>query len=293
MMKKDHSQFFRKVRSIEVITSKLLETLLSGNYRSVFKGRGMEFDEVREYIPGDDTRFIDWNVTSRMDSPYTKTFREERELTLFLVTDVSASVLSFPHTMSKHETASWIFATFALSAVKNNDKVGALFFSEKIERWVKPASGKKHALRLINDLLIMNPDGKGSDLNLALRTAGEILKKRSICIIISDFKTANYWTQLSNLSRRHDVVAVKVFDSMDRNFPKVGLIELVDSETEKTILASGSSSSFRKSYRDLWEQNHLIWEANCQRWGVDTVTISTKDDAGIKLFQYFRRRRKK
>ena len=282
-----------KVREIELVASKLVETFLSGNYRSVFRGQGIEFDEVREYVPGDDVRLIDWNVTSRMGGPYTKTFREERELILFLVTDVSASIFHGSGKVNKFELASFVFAVLGISAAKNNDKVGALYFTEKPEKWVPPARGKKHVLRLVNDLVEMKPLGKGSDLGLALRTVGEVLKRRSICVVISDFKTADYWDELMYVSQKHDVVAIKLVDPQDYVFPKIGIMELEDPEDGDILLAESISPAFRKKYHDFWMVHQLTWKSMCRRRGVATLEIGTDDDAGLKLFEFFQSRKRK
>ena len=284
---------FEKVKNIELVASKLVETLLSGNYRSGFKGRGIEFDEVREYVPGDDVRLIDWNVTSRMGSPYTKTFREERELILFLIVDVSASIFISSGVVNKYDVVSLVFAILGLSAAINNDKVGTLFFTDHIEKWIPPARGKKHVLRLINDLIDLKPKGRGSDLEQALRTVGEVLKRRSICVIISDFKTTGYWNQLTHLARKHDVVAINIFDYQDFSFPKAGLVELEDPEVGTTILSEGISRAFRRSYHDFWEVYHLTWRTRCRRRRVATLDIGTHEDAGTKLFEFFLQRKKR
>jgi uncharacterized protein (DUF58 family) len=287
------AQFFKQVRRIELVSTRLVENLLAGNYRSVFRGTGIEFDEVREYVAGDDSRLIDWNVTSRMGSPYTKTFREERELSLFLMVDLSASLLYSSGEEPKNRVALMIFAILAVSAVLNNDRVGALFFSDRIERFVPPGKGRKHVLGLINYLLGSQPKGKGSDLALALRTVSESLKRRGICFIISDFKTGDYWDPLSHLARRHDVIATKLTDPADFDFPAVGMVELTDPETGGTLLASGMGEDFRRDYRQFWEQDHYLWREECRKRGVETLCLETSDDPGMKLVQFFQRRKKR
>jgi uncharacterized protein (DUF58 family) len=287
----ESSAFFNKVRKIEIIASRLVESLMSGNYRSIFKGQGIEFDEVREYVYGDDVRLIDWNVTSRMGSPYTKTFREERELTLFLIIDLSASIFAGSGIRSKREIESLVFAILGLSAILNNDRVGGIFFSDRVEHWVPPAKGKKHVLRLINDLIQLVPQGKGSDLALALRTVGETLKRKGICIIVSDFKTTAYWDELSHLARKHDCIAVKVYDPVDFWFPDTGTWEIEDPEGDKRMLAGGVARSFKEHYKAFNETLHFQWLENCNRRGVETLEISTSDDPGMKLYQFFQKRK--
>jgi uncharacterized protein (DUF58 family) len=287
------AQFFKQVRRIELVSTRLVENLLAGNYRSVFRGTGIEFDEVREYVAGDDSRLIDWNVTSRMGSPYTKTFREERELSLFLMVDLSASLIYSSGDQPKNRAALMIFAILAVSAVLNNDRVGALFFSDRIERFVSPGKGKKHVLGLINYLLGSQPAGSGSDLALALRTVSESLKRRGICFIISDFKTGGYWDPLSHLARKHDVIAAKLIDPVDFAFPQTGMVDLLDPESGDTLLASGKSESFRKSYKQFWEEDHSLWLEECRKRGVETLCLDTADDPGMKLVQFFQRRKRR
>ena len=286
------SDFFEQVRRIELVSTRLVESLLAGNYRSVFRGVGIEFDEVREYVWGDDVRRIDWNVTSRMGAAYTKTFREERELNLFLVTDISASLLSGSGEVAKNRISLLVFAILAISAVANNDRVGGVFFSDKIERWVAPAKGKKHVLRLLNDLLSCQARGKGSDLGLAIRTVSECLKRRGICVLISDFKTTGYWHELTHLSRKHDCIAVKIYDPIDFDFPPVGLVELEDPESGTVILSEGVFKTFQNKYNRFFERHHLEWQRECRKRGVETLEISTSDDPGAKLVRFFQRRKR-
>jgi uncharacterized protein (DUF58 family) len=285
-------RFFKQVRRLELVSTKLVESLLAGNYRSVFRGTGIEFDEVRDYVLGDDVRRIDWNVTSRMGNPYTKTYREEREINLFLMVDMSASLYTGSGVEPKNRVALLVFAILAMSAIANNDKVGGIFFSDRIERWVPPRKGKKHVLRLVNDLLTLKPAGRGSDLKLALRTVSESLKRRGICVIISDFKTEGYWPELGHCARKHDVIAVKLFDKADFVFPESGVMELEDPETGDVMISEGLFKSFRSRYNEFWEKHHQKWKRECHRRGVETLTIGTSDDAGLKLVQFFKKRRR-
>jgi uncharacterized protein (DUF58 family) len=287
------STFFDKVRKIEIIASRLVENMLAGNYRSVFKGQGIEFDEVREYVHGDDIRLIDWNVSSRMNTPFTKVFREERELILFLVVDMSASIFAGSGDIGKSEAISMVFAVLGLSAIMNNDKVGAVFFSDRIEKWVPPAKGERHTLSVINALLTAKPAGRGSDMGLALKTVCESLKRRGIVIIISDFKTEGYWDQMTHLSRKHDVIAVNVFDRLDREIPRSGMIELEDPETGEVVVSAGALDSFREGYREFRARHQEAWIENCRKRGVETLEIGTHEDAGMKLYHFFRNRKRK
>lgn len=278
-----------RVKRLQIISTRLVEGILAGNYRSVFRGPGMEFDEVREYVEGDDARLIDWNVSSRMGSPYTKTFREERELVLFLVVDYSASV--FAGGGARSEIATQLVSLLSFAAIRNNDRVGAVFFSDRIEKWVPPKKGKKHALRLIGDTIEFEPQGRGSDLALALRASGEALKRRGIVFIISDFKTGGYDRELSLLARKHDVIAVRLVHPVDNEYPPSGLAYLQDPETGEVIPGLGFSPAFRESYEDFQMLRRRQWLMDCGRRGVSTLEIMTSEDPGEKLIRFFERRR--
>jgi uncharacterized protein (DUF58 family) len=288
----EDQSFFRRVRQIELVAAKLVDQLLGGRYRSIFRGQGIEFDEVREYVAGDDVRTIDWNVTSRMGLPHTKIFREEREIILFIVVDISASLFAGSGEIGKNEYAAHVFAILSLAAVTNNDRVGAAFFSDRIEKWISPAKGRKHILSLIHELLKTKPRGTGSDLDLALKGVYRNLKRRGICFIISDFRTEGYWDSLSLLARKHDCVAVKIADPVDTVFPRVGIIELEDPESTEVMFADGRSASFRQSYERYWQEKQAVWESACARRGVDTLTLNTSDDPGVEILRFFRRRRR-
>ena len=287
----DRSRLLSSVKRIQLVATRLVENLLAGDYRSVFRGPGIEFDEVREYVEGDDARLIDWNVSSRMSEPFTKTFREERELTLVLIVDVSASLLAGPSRRTRRELVAELFALLSLAGAVNNDRVGAVLFSDRIESWVAPRKGKRHALRLITDMVGIEPRGTGSDLSLALRTTGEALKRRGVVIVISDFKTTGYLPDLTLMGRRHDVIAVRVTDPVDRAFPATGLIRLDDPESRRTMLAPGRSERFRASYRDFWEQQRRTWLAECRKRGIGTMEISTDQDPAAQLIRYFEHRK--
>ncbi len=287
----ERARLLSSVKRIQLVASRLVENLLAGDYRSVFRGPGIEFDEVREYVDGDDARLIDWNVSSRMDAPYTKTFREERELTLVLVVDVSASLLSGSRGRMRHELVAELFALVSLAAAVNNDRVGSILFSDRIEEWTSPRKGKRHALRLVTDLVGVEPAGSGSDLALALRTTGEALKRRGVVVIISDFKTQGYIQDLTLVSRRHDVIAIRVSDPTDYEYPQSGIVRLQDPESERTIVANGRSRRFREEYTAFWEASRDEWRRECQRRGIGTLEISTRDDPATELIRFFERRR--
>ena len=289
----DRPRLLASVRRIQLVAIKLVENLLAGDYRSVFRGPGIEFDEVREYVEGDDTRLIDWNVTSRMDAPYTKTFREERELNLVLVVDLSASLAVGASKRPRREVVAELFALLSLAAAVNNDRVGALFFSDRIEGWIEPHKGKRHVLRLITDMVAAEPTGRGSDLALALRTASEALKRRGVVFVISDFKTAGYLADLTLMSRRHDVIAVRVFDPIDERFPESGAVHLQDPETGRSIVATGRSRRFREAYDGFQQNLRTSWASECRKRGIGTLDVSTGDDTAGQLIRYFESRKRR
>ncbi|WP_455383298.1 DUF58 domain-containing protein [Salinispira pacifica] len=275
---------------MQLVSAKLVESLLAGNYRSVFRGPGIEFDEVREYVEGDDARLIDWNVSSRMGNAYTKVFREERELTLFLVVDMSDSLFFGEGETSRRETESLLFSLLSFAAVANNDRVGAVFFTDRIEGWMPPKKGKKHALSLIQTMIGFEPTGRGSNLALALRTVGEAVKKRGICVILSDFKTTGYFRDLTLLSHSHDVIAVRVVDPLDEEYPDSGLVQLEDPETGRVILGAGGLRNYRRQYQEFWQLHRRQWLRECHRRRIPTLEVRTDEDPAAKLIQFFRSR---
>jgi uncharacterized protein (DUF58 family) len=280
-----------RARGLQIVSTKLVEGILAGNYRSVYKGQGIEFDEVREYAQTDDARLIDWNVSSRMGGVFTKTFREEREITLFLVVDVSPSVFTGGGGESRGRTEGLLLSLLSFAAIQNSDRVGAVFFTDRIEKWIPPRKGRRHALRLMGDMLRLRPRGGGSDLALALRASGEALKRRGIVFILSDFKTGAYQRELLILARKHDVIAARVFSPVDEEFPGTGLVYLEDPETRQVLVASGRFRKFREEYGEFRQTQRRQWLRDCGRLGVSTVEISTTEDPGEKLLQFFRRRR--
>ena len=287
----DRARLLASVKRIQLVATRLVDNLLAGDYRSVFRGPGIEFDEVRQYVDGDDARLIDWNVSSRMNEPYLKTFREERELTLVLVVDVSASLAYGPPQRTRREIVAELFALLSMAAAVNNDRVGAVLFSDRIESWVAPKKGKRHVLRLIADMIAVEPAGTGSDLALALRTTGEALKRRGVVVVISDFKTTRYLPDLTLMGRRHDVIAIRVVDPLDGEFPKTGLIRLEDPESRRTILAPGRSGRFRDQYHDYWQQHRRSWATECRRRNIGTLEVWTDRDPAAQLIAYFEQRK--
>jgi uncharacterized protein (DUF58 family) len=231
------------VRRIEIRTRRLVEEVFSGEYHSVFKGTGMEFREVREYVPGDDVRSIDWNVTARTGEPFVKLFEEERELTVMLVVDMSRSGWFGSGERTKVEVAAELCGVLAFSAIANKDKVGLLLFSDRVEKFIPPAKGKSHVLRCIRELLTYEPEGTGTDLNEPLRLLGSVLKRKATVFLVSDFWAGDFSTSISVLGRRHDVVAVRTRDPRETSLPKVGLVRWVDAETGQTALIDTSAGA--------------------------------------------------
>ncbi|TVR66237.1 MAG: DUF58 domain-containing protein [Spirochaetaceae bacterium] len=286
----EHLPSEARLRQLEIVAQRLVESLLAGNYRAVFKGTGIEFDEVREYVEGDDTRLIDWNVSSRFGQVYTKTFREEREMTLFLVLDLSSSLNFGTAARSMREIALIASTLLTLAAVKNNDKVGGVLFTESIESWIVPAKGRTHALRLLQEVISHEPRRDGSNLAGALRTVTESLKRRGILVIISDFQTTNYQRELALASKRHDVIAIRIHDPVMEGLPDFPLVAVGDPETGRTIFLNGRSRRFRFDYEQFWRQQRQQWLRECHRRGISAIEIGTGDNVAERLISFFRHR---
>lgn len=242
-------ELLKKIRRIHIRTSHIASDMFAGHYHSTFKGQGMEFEEVREYIPGDDVRTIDWNVTARQGKPFVKRFREERELTVMLLVDVSSSQEFGTAGQLKRELTAEVGATLAFSAIKNNDKVGLVGFSDRIERYVKPDKGTRHVLRVIRELLTLEATGHGTDVAAALDYLNRVTTRRAVVFLISDFLDEGYERQLRIAKRRHDLIPVTITDPREVSLPSVRFIELLDAETGKTVLVDTSSDAFRTAYR--------------------------------------------
>jgi len=279
-----------QVKKLSILSEKLSHEFLSGSYKSVFKGLGLEFDEVRNYIESDDSRFIDWNVSARLSSPYVKVFKEEKEVNLHLVVDNSLSLQIGSQGEKKSDVCNFLVSLFSHLALNNSDKISSLFFDEEIYKLIKPAKGKKHVNYIIQQTL--NRDlRKGSNLALALKTTYEELKKRSIVIIISDFHSGNYYKELSLLAKKHDLMAIRINDSLDTHFAYDGLIHLQDSESDKYTSVMGSDKLFKKEYHDYWGAKRIEWLNQCQKRKVAYLEIDTKDDVFKKLYFYFKKRK--
>ncbi|HEX9203419.1 MAG TPA: DUF58 domain-containing protein [Vicinamibacteria bacterium] len=281
---------FAKIRRIQIRTRVILESGIGGAYHAVFKGRGMEFAEVREYEAGDDARTIDWNVTARMGAPFVKKFVEERDLTLLLLVDVSGSQAFGSRFLLKRDYAAELAAVLAFSAVANHDRVGAVLFSDRIEGYVAPGRGRDHALRIVRDLLALAPRGKGTDLEGALRFAQRVMKRRGIVAVISDFQDRAYERALGVLRRRHDVIALHLLDPRESEFPDVGLVALVDPETGERVVVDASRPDVR---RRLAATVLMETRPAFKRTRVDALTLSTAESYEKPLSAFFKARERR
>ncbi|MEE2995125.1 MAG: DUF58 domain-containing protein [Gemmatimonadota bacterium] len=280
----------KKVRQIEIRTRHLVNDVFSGEYHSVFKGRGMEFAEVREYEPGDDIRTIDWNVTARMGRPYIKRFTEERELTVILVVDVSASSNFGTFEQMKGEIVAELCAVLAFAAIKNNDRVGLLIFTDQIEKFIPPKKGRTHILRVIRELLYTQPEQPGTDITQALEYLNKVITRRSIVFMVSDFLTSDYMTPLRIANKRHDMVAITITDPREIRLPPVGLIELEDVETGEEVLIDTNDKAWLQAYQKMNIQRREERDRQFRLMGVDAVNISTDRPYIDPLIQFFRMR---
>ena len=287
----ENSELLKKVRHIEIKTRGLSRNIFAGQYHSAFKGRGMAFSEVREYQYGDDVRDIDWNVTARHNKPYVKVFEEERELTVMLLVDVSGSRNFGAVGSMKRDMMAEIAATLAFSAIQNNDKIGVVFFSDCIEKFIPPKKGKKHILYIIRELLGFEPKGTGTDLSLALRYATNVIKRRCTAFLITDFiAPANYSDDLLIANRRHDIVALQVYDKRETELPDVGLIKMHDVERNTEQWVDTSSVAVRQTYARWWQERQTQALEICRKNGVDIASVATDEDYVVKLMTLFKQR---
>ncbi|HOG05874.1 MAG: DUF58 domain-containing protein [Paludibacter sp.] len=284
------SEIIKKVRKIEIKTRGLSNHIFAGEYHSAFKGRGMTFSEVREYQYGDDVRSIDWNVTARFAHPYIKVFEEERELTVMLLIDVSGSRVFGTVSQYKMDIFTEVAAVLAFSTIHNNDKVGVIFFSDKIEKFIPPKKGRKHVLHIIREMIDFKPESKQTDIAEALRYFTNAIKKRSTAFIISDFIDDDFEKELTIANKKHDVVALQVYDIRETEIPDVGLIKLKDSETDQRIWVDTSDNRLRISYKHDWGQSQLALQKTFTKSGVDFVSMSTSDDYVRTLIKLFKMR---
>lgn len=290
----DAKELLKKVRKIEIKSRGLSQNIFAGEYHSAFKGRGMMFSEVREYQYGDDIRDIDWNVTARHNHPYVKVYEEERELTVMLLVDMSASRLFGAVGVEKREMIAEIAATLAFSATQNNDKIGALFFTDKIEKFIPPKKGKKHILLIVRELLDFQPENKRTDLSLALSYFTDAMRKRSSMFLISDFIDADDYRQALSIARnKHDVMAIQVYDKRDAQLPNVGLIRACDLETGQTRWVDTSSSKVRQAYGRWWYDRQQAMTETLRSSRVDFVSIATDENYVKALIGLFKNRGQK
>lgn len=281
----------KKIRKIEIKTRGLSQNIFAGEYHSAYKGRGVIFSEVREYVPGDDVRDIDWNVTARQNKPFVKVYEEERELTVMLLVDVSGSRSFRAVGEAKMEKMAEIAATLAFSSIQNNDKVGMIMFSDKIEKFIPPKKGRKHILLLIREIINYQPENQGTDIDQALRFLTNAIKKRTAAFLISDLiDTHDYTQSLMIASRKHDLVTLQVYDKRDCEMPNVGLVKMRDLETGETAWIDTSSKSVRKTYAKAWYDRQQWISSVMTKSGVDMTSIATDEDFVKALLGMFRRR---
>lgn len=287
------TDLLKKVRKIEIKTKGLSKHLFSGEYHSAFKGRGMAFSEVREYQFGDDIRNIDWNVTARLNHPYVKVFEEERELTVMLLVDVSGSNRFGTRKQFKEELLAEVAAILAFSAIQNNDKVGVIFFSDKIEKFISPKKGSTHILRIIRELIDFKPDNTNTDITEALRYFTNVIKKKSTAFLISDFYDNNYEDALKIASKKHDIVAIKITDEKEKTLPDLGLVKIFDPESKRTLWIDSSSKEVRNEFAESYREHSKHVNEIFRKYGIDNVEISTGQDHVKQLMKLFKQREHK
>jgi uncharacterized protein (DUF58 family) len=283
----------KKIRLIQIHTKRAVNDVLAGEYHSVFKGHGMEFDEVREYTPGDEIRTIDWNVTARTGQPYVKRYVEERELTVLFVVDLSASGTFGTQEKLKSEVAAELCALLAFSAIKNNDKVGLIIFTDIIELYIPPGKGTSHVLRLIRDLLNFKPRQQKTDIAQALDYLGRITHRKAVVFLVSDFLAEGYEKPLGILARRHDLIAISITDPRERELPKIGLIELEDAETGEIVVVDSGSAQVRRRYEAIAREQAERLAESFRSSGVDHIPVMTGRDHVRDLVRFFRARERR
>lgn len=286
-------ELLRKVRLLELRTRLQVHDVFGGRYNSVFKGQGMDFAEVREYIPGDDVRNIDWNVSARMGHPYVKIYREERELTLMLLVDLSASEeFGTVHSL-KREIAAELTALLALCALTNSDKVGLLLFTDQIEHFVAPKKGRRHVLRMIRDVLAFEPKSRGTAIGKALEYSLHALRKKSVIFLLSDFLSDDYERTVRVVGRKHDLIAIELYDPREREIPSVGLAPLKDPETGDVIWIDTSSSNFRAAFKKETQERAKLRETFFKQVSVDRIALPTDQPYIMELIRFFRMRERR
>lgn len=286
-------EVLQKIRRIQITTSRMVTDVFAGHYQSVFKGQGMEFEEVREYLPGDDIRSIDWNVTARTGHPFIKKFTEERELTIMLLLDMSASSYFGTVNKLKSQLAAEICSVLALSAIKNNDRVGLIAFTDRIEKFVPPRKGLSHVLRIIREALYLEPKGKSTDIPAALEYLARTTRRRSVSFVISDFYASDFKRSLSVANKRHDIIAVSITDPRELNLPDIGVINLEDAETGRSVFIDSSSGEVRRTYhanaQKLFEGRQRLFRSV----NVDHIDVRTDVPYERELYRFFRMRERR
>lgn len=285
------SEILKKVRELEIKSKKITTHLFTGEYHSAFKGKGMSFREVKEYSAGDDVRFIDWNVSARFSTPFSKVFEEERELTLMLLVDISTSNLFGTVGKRKKDLITEMAAVIAFSAVSNNDKVGVIFFSNKMEKYIPPKKGRPHALYIVRELLSIKPVSNGTDLDEAIRYFNNTTRQKSIAFILSDFLATGYDNDLKVIGKKHDVIGLKVYDKMDMQLPQAGLLQVKDSETGKTKWLDTDDTMVRHNYQQHFFEQTDISKKYFRKAGADLLHVRTDEDY-VKILQKFFLKRK-
>ncbi len=285
------SEILKKVRKIEIKTRRLSNNIFAGQYHSAFKGRGMAFSEVREYQFGDDVRDIDWNVTARFHRPYVKVYEEERELTVMLLIDVSGSLEFGTHNQMKNDLVAEIAATLAFSAIQNNDKIGVIFFSDKVEKYIPPKKGRKHILYIIREMLDFHPESRKTDLKIPIEFLTGVMKRRCTAFLLSDFYNRGEFEQaLTICNRKHDVVAIQVYDQRAKTLPDMGLVKVRDAETGYEMTIDTSSKKLRRAHTQYWLNRQQVLTRIFNKSNVDSVSIATDEDYVKQLMKLFQMR---
>ncbi|MFK7780873.1 DUF58 domain-containing protein [Psychroserpens sp.] len=286
----DTKELLKKVRKIEIKTRRLSDHIFGGEYHSTFKGRGMTFSEVRQYQFGDDVRNIDWNVTARYNEPYVKVFEEERELTMMLMVDISGSKLFGTVEQFKNEIATEIAATLAFSATQNNDKIGLILFSDEIELYIPPKKGRSHVLRIIRELIEFNPKSKNTNISEALKFLSNVMKKKAIVFLLSDFIADDYKQTLKIASGKHDITGIRIYDKHEESIPNLGMVQMQDEETGELLLVDTMSKKIRNNYNKYYQEKVNYYKDTFTKSGAGTIDCRVDESYVKKLLGYFKRR---
>lgn len=289
----DTATILKKVRKLEIKTRAIIKDLFAGDYHSAFKGKGMSFSEVREYSYGDDIRNIDWNVTARNNVPFVKVFEEERELTIMLLIDMSASNLFGTQNVLKKDLITEICAVLAFSALGNQDKVGAVFFTDRIEKYIPPKKGKQNVLKIIREMILFEPTGKKTDLNIGLHFLNNIQKKKAVCFIISDFMSPPFEKYLRLSGKKHDVIGLHIFDEREKELPDIGILKIINPETGKKQILDTTSSKVRLFFKNEFVHHTDQLEKIFSTVSMDLISLSTSDSYILKLHAFFKKRSKR